>query len=109
MKLIIALAATLASTVVFAQAPAHQPEPKCFPRQEVTTNLMRSGASPVVAGLSLNPALMLEIWEDKDGDWTMFQTQKRPDGPVMCPMMSGKGSIRTAQQRCIDPILCPRV
>lgn len=108
MKLIIALAATLASTVVFAQAPAQQ-QPQCFPRQEVTTNLMRSGASPVVAGLSLNPALMLEIWEDKDGDWTMFQTQKRPDGPVMCPMMSGKGSIRTAKQRCIDPILCPRV
>ena len=109
MKLIIALAATLASSVVFAQAPTQQAQPQCFKREEVTTNLMRQGASPVVAGLSGNPNLMLEIWEDKDGDWTLFQTQKRPDGPVMCPMISGKGSIRTAKQRCIDPIICPRV
>jgi hypothetical protein len=49
------LAATLASSVVFAQAPTQQAQPQCFKRKEVTTNLMRQGASPVVAGLSGNP------------------------------------------------------
>lgn len=102
MKYSILILFALMTSVSAEEAPTKGPQ--CFPREALTNQMIRSGASPIlVAPMGDN---LFEVWSD-GARWSAFLTKRSP--AVSCPVAGGEGEPHLAEPICVDPVRCPRV